>query len=196
MSASRRVSIFPAALSMLAGSVLLAGCSSSFPRWGSHDWDITTSQGHNQWRVAVQDTMTGQELWATEIPDGQSLVIDFETENYKPTQTGSIPADKMTWGMFDMDASIPSDLPNEVALSGNPVMIRKTLRESGATMTVPAPSAGAATPAAPAGTESASPPPSDESSTPPAAAGSDEAAGSGAPNGAGSDPLGADDAPR
>ena len=115
-------------LILAAALITLTACSAGFPRGSSTDWDITTSQGHNQWRVAIQDTITGQELWAIDVPDGQSLVIDLATDNYrKPTQTGSLPAESLKWDLFDIDGSVGT-LSNTLQLPGNPVLIRKTLR--------------------------------------------------------------------
>jgi hypothetical protein len=107
----------------------LAGCSTKFPYGTSWDRHNFVSTAHMPLTLTLVDTVTGDTVWALDIPVGKQAVVDFEhDQDWTAAQSPATPASSMRWQILDLDSAI-ANLENEEQLSGNPVLLKVSVRE-------------------------------------------------------------------
>lgn len=109
---------------------LCAGCV-HFPYGQSHDKHNFTSTPHMPLSVAVVDTISGETVWKMDVPINKKLVIDFDHKQQWTSDQGvHMPATRVRWQVFDPDEKLGL-LWNDQELTGNPVVMKVSIREKG-----------------------------------------------------------------
>jgi hypothetical protein len=122
------------ALILVAAACLLtAGCgavdSTRFPYGASKDRHNFHSTWETPYNLALVDRVTGETVWALEVPVGKMAVVDLEhTQDWTPSLYGANPAHSIRWGLFDPNMPV-GVLLKQQDLSGRPVALKVTLRD-------------------------------------------------------------------
>lgn len=107
----------------------LAGCSTKFPYGTSWDRHNFVSTAHMPLTLTLVDTITGDTVWTLDVPVGKQAVVDFEhDEDWTAAQSPATPPSSMRWQVLDLDSAV-ANLDNEQKLSGNPVLLKVSVRE-------------------------------------------------------------------
>ncbi|MFP4224752.1 MAG: hypothetical protein ACLFVN_11875 [Phycisphaeraceae bacterium] len=119
-----------AALMILVALVAAAGCAASA------DKQKFSSTAHNPRRVAVVDTVTGEEIWAMRIPIDHYLKLWFDVEGDPAgVYISGLPADSFEWKLYALDGLMPEKIggtsdfvaSDTIELRGRPVRIEQDL---------------------------------------------------------------------
>ena len=115
---------------VLAGALLNAGCV-HFPYGHSDDKHNFTSTPLMPLTVSLVDTITGDTVWKMDVPINKKLVIDLDhSQQWTSAQTVHMPATKVRWNVFDPDERLGL-LTHDQELTGNPIVMKVTIREKG-----------------------------------------------------------------
>lgn len=107
------------------------GClTSRFPYYGSYDRHNFASTATTPLNVTLKDVITGENVLDIDVPVRQMLVIDLEhQEDYTAGIYNAYPAEKVFWEILPVGTVFPGLLANEMKLTGNPVLLKVTVRE-------------------------------------------------------------------
>ena len=103
-------------------ALLPTACSQSLDR------HIYTSTAARPTTVTVYDALTQQQLWAKEIPVGQTLMLDFDRAGEDEKKLVTLkPATTLKWKLYvdDPNATVADD---EMDLPGTPITMKVTYR--------------------------------------------------------------------
>lgn len=122
-----------AALALFTGST---GCVHS-PYGMSLDRHNYTSTPHTPLTLTLVDTMTGETVWSIDVPMLKKVVIDVDHDDHWTTSlTPTTRPNEIRWGIFEPDQRF-GVLTEKQKLSGNPVVLKVSIREKGEAYTLP-----------------------------------------------------------
>lgn len=128
---------------MIVGGLLSGGCT-HFPTGSSLDKHMYVSTPEMPLSLKLLDTSTGEVVWSLDVPIYKKAVIDLDHDDkWTPAQTPHIPATEIKWGIFEPDSRF-GQLENSQKLSGNPVLLKVSIREAEEQYTLPTEPAKAA----------------------------------------------------
>ena len=107
------------------------GClTSRFPYYGSYDRHNFASTTTTPLNVTLKDVITGENVLDIDVPIRHMLVIDLEhTDDHTAGMYNAFPAEKVMWEVLPVGTVFPGLLANEMALTGNPVLLKVKVRE-------------------------------------------------------------------
>lgn len=117
------------AMSALALALAATGCV-KFPYGSSIDKHNFVSTPSRPLTISVEDALTRDELLRIDVPVGKKLVIDFgHKTDWSGGPSSAMSAETVRWQVLPPGKTFKGQLRNEMALSGNPVRMKVTIRE-------------------------------------------------------------------
>lgn len=116
---------------LLAAVTLFTGGCTHFPYGMSLDKHNFVSTPHMPLTLTLVDTYSGDTVWSLDVPVNKMAVVNFDhSDHWTAAQPAALPAKKIKWDIFEPDRRY-GFLKNEQKLSGNPVLLKVSIREKG-----------------------------------------------------------------